>query len=148
MQSIVTVNQHLGSYNIAPKFIHSPMRENKPNISLAFVKENPSPVLLSRSQDALKDNCAEVEDCLSCISDPLWKDVCASLHHIMGSAPVLKIWKSKLGEFCAQDKVFDLTCESEEVAEFVQKYDFVILASLQRYFPALKQLRVQTAEDV
>jgi len=63
---------------------------------------------------------------------------------IMGPPSVLKIWNSALGSLSFQDKMIDLYCQTEDVAQFIQCYDFIILGSLQHYFPALKELRVHS----
>lgn len=82
-----------------------------------------------------------VDNHLSAITDPLWKRICQDILEMMGSASVSKIWKSKLGAISSQDKTLIISCDDEETAAFVQQYDFVILGSLQKYFPALKHLK-------
>jgi hypothetical protein len=64
------------------------------------------------------------------------------LLNMMGPSSVLKIWQSKLGDF-SQKKYIDIDCETKETAAFVEQYDFVILGSLERYFPELTQLRIR-----
>jgi len=86
----------------------------------------------------------EVNNYLLTIKDPLWKRVCQDVKDLMGTASVLKIWKSYLGPFSSQDKYLNIICENEEIAAFIQQYDFVILGSLRKYFPTLKQLKAQT----
>jgi hypothetical protein len=85
-----------------------------------------------------------VNHCISIIKDPLWRHICQDVMGMMGPASALKIWKSKLGQLSAQDKILTIICENEETSAFVQQYDFVILGSLQKYFPALKQLNAET----
>ena len=118
------INFSLGSYQSHLKLL-SPTKDLHQN-------------LISLRQDEY----AQVNECLSLISDPLWQNVCEDLLKIMGPASVLKIWKSQLGEFLLGEKTLDFTCETAEAAAFVQQYDFVILGSLQRYFPSLKSLKI------
>lgn len=92
----------------------------------------------------LKENIDNIEECISCIKDPLWKKICTDLICVMGPASVLKIWKSQLGEICPQGKGIDIMCETEEIAKFVGQYDFVILGSLHQYLPFLSHLRVKS----
>lgn len=73
--------------------------------------------------------------------DPLWKQVCAEVVSIMGPV-ALQIRQAQLGGLSSRDKTVDLYCQSEDIAQFIQRYDFLILGSLQHYFPALKELRV------
>jgi hypothetical protein len=77
------------------------------------------------------------------IEDPLWKSVCTEMTDLMGSSPVQKMWDSKLGTFCSEGKSIDLCCPTDEAAQFVDQYSFLILGSLQRYFPAIKTLKTK-----
>ena len=95
----------------------------------------------AQNHEPLQDDHAKAAHCISQIADPLWKNICMDLLNMMGPASVLKIWKSKLGD--SEDKTLDLNCETEDIAAFIQQYDFVILGSLRRHFPALKQLKVK-----
>lgn len=81
-----------------------------------------------------------VKNHLSTIEDPLWKHICQDVLEMMGPVSTLIIWESKLGQFSPEDKILPITCENEETAFFIQQYDFVILSSIQKYFPALKKL--------
>ncbi|KAB2835705.1 MAG: hypothetical protein F9K49_03240 [Caedimonadaceae bacterium] len=77
------------------------------------------------------------------IEDPLWRDICSDLMKTMGSPLVLKIWESQLEDFSAQSQQISLKCKTENTAQFVQQYAFVILGSLQRYFPSVKALEIK-----
>ena len=79
---------------------------------------------------------------VSLIKDPLWQHVCKEIVNMMGPHALLKMGNSRLGSFSPQDKTIDLYCRAQGEAHFVQQYDFVILGSLQRYFPTLKEIRV------
>lgn len=81
-----------------------------------------------------------VKNHLSTIEDPLWKHICQDVLEMMGPVSTLIIWKSKLGQFSHHDEILPIICENEETAFFIQQYDFVIIASIQKYFPALKKL--------
>ena len=78
----------------------------------------------------------------SLIKDPLWKRVCADAVNLMGPM-ALQISQVQLGAFSSKDQVADLYCETEEMSHFLQKYNFIILGSLQKYFPNLKELKVK-----
>ncbi len=122
-------------------------RTPKPRLTLPFSNENFSPIpshkTLQHQTISSEEAYAKAENCLSTIIDPLWKHVCRDVIHTMGAASFLKIWDSTLGEFCTQDQSMEIHCQTEETAQFIQQYDFVILGSLQLYFPALKQLRIK-----
>lgn len=79
---------------------------------------------------------------ISLIEDPLWKCVCGELMKMMGPLSVLKIWDSQLGSFSAHALDIDIRCKTEDVAQFVQQYAFVILEGLRKYFPAIKNLKI------
>ena len=85
----------------------------------------------------------KAQQCLACIDDPLWKEVCAEVLRMMPPLFLLKLWESQLGHLYSQKQVVDLYCPTKDVAQFTKAYDFVILGSLQKYFPALKQIRVK-----
>ena len=114
--------------------------KSKPQGSLAFSKKNPSFLHLP-DEDWIK-----AEHCLSTIEDPLWKIVCRDFLNMMGSASVLKIWDSTLGEVYFRSKNIELFCKTEEAAQFIQLYNFVILGSLQVYIPSLNQLQIKTVQ--
>ena len=78
----------------------------------------------------------------SLIADPLWEHVCAESVSLMGPI-ALQISKAHLGEFSVFDRAVDLYCDTEEVSCFLKKYHFIVLGSLQRYFPALRKINVQ-----
>ena len=84
---------------------------------------------------------ASATACLSSIKDPLWKHVCRDIINMMGAESFFKIWNSTLGEVHPQDQSMEIHCQTEETAQFIEQYAFVILGSLQPYFPVLKQLR-------
>jgi hypothetical protein len=100
--------------------------------------------LLKNSEILFDDSLAHAKRCISLIEDPLWKHICNEVMHIMGPLSVLKIWNSKLGALSSQDKIIDLYCQTEESAQFVQQYAFIILGSLKYYFPVLKKLRIRS----
>ncbi len=148
MQNIASLEQKPDNPKDLPKFIKIPTENySKIDVKIVFSKKNASPVFFKEEapnhDTILQDDPERATSCISQIIDPLWKNICADLLHIMGPASVLKIWKSKLGEFSSQDKHIDISCETEGTAAFAQQYDFVILGSLQRYFPGLKQLKVK-----
>ncbi len=148
MQSTVFLEGQLEGQTVLTKFKKILTEEDQSNTKFAFSKKNaPSTSLkkeLGNPASLLADNYIKVKDRISNIVDPLWKDICMDLLQMMGPVSVLKIWESKLGEFSSQNKTLDLICDTAETATFVKQYDFVILGSLQRYFPALTQLSVKT----
>ncbi|MBY0293483.1 MAG: hypothetical protein K2W92_09400 [Alphaproteobacteria bacterium] len=80
---------------------------------------------------------------ISLIEDPLWKRVCGKVAIIMGPFSILKLWGSQLGTFSTKNQAMDIKCKTKDEAQFVQQYAFVILGSLQRYFPTVKNLKVK-----
>lgn len=101
-----------------------------------------------RQKLSLDEDLTKSKICLSTIKDPLWKYVCCDVISMMGAASFLKIWDSTLGEVCSQDQSMEIHCQTEETAQFIQQYAFVILGSLKPYFPALKQLRIKTVSNL
>jgi hypothetical protein len=92
---------------------------------------------------SLKDSHSQAKSCLSRIQDPLWKSVCTEMLDIMGPFSVYKIWNGKLGSYSDTGKTMEFCCPTDEVAQFMNQYSFLILGSLQRYFPTLKHLKVK-----
>lgn len=84
----------------------------------------------------------QAEKQTSLIEDPLWKQVCTDLVKMLGSFPTARIEDCKLEDLSGQDKVANICCSSEDTAQFLEEYVFVILESLRQYFPALKELRI------
>ena len=95
-------------------------------------------------QPSLNEDHLKAKTYLSTIEDSLWKYVCQYVINMMGPASFLKIWDSTLGEICFQDQSMEIHCQTEETAQFIQQYDFVILGSLHPYFPSLKKLSIKT----
>jgi len=98
--------------------------------------------LQNQKINSINDRCHD-HNGFSLIEDPLWKSVCTEMTDLMGSPPVEKVWDSKLGAFCSESKSINLCCPTDEVAQFVNQYSFLILGSLQRYFPAIKTLKTR-----
>lgn len=149
MQRSTSLRQQANHLNNPEPFIEISDKKHNPNLQIVFSKKKTTPEFSSilseektQNHNSLEsDDHTRAKNCISCIADPLWKNVCMDLLNAMGPASVLKIWKSKLGELSPQEKTFDVTCETEETLKFIQQYDFVILGSLRQYFPALKKLR-------
>lgn len=143
------LDSHLPSLNFITK---SSYRNSNTNVTLSFLNQDRShscpQEIIQTTNASSKYLHSKATRCIVCIEDPLWKKVCSDVLNMMGPLSVLKIWKSKLGETPSQNKEFDIVCETEEIANFVQQYDFVIITSLQRYFPALKQLRVYAISGI
>ena len=98
--------------------------------------------LLNSDQISFEEAYSQAKRHLSLIEDPLWKAVCTEMVNMMGPLAVLRMWNSSLGSFSYQHRVMDLYCQTEEIAEFIHQYSFVILGSLQRYFPMIKDLKI------
>lgn len=148
MQYRATLEKQLDLQEETKSFKKKPHEDHKPTLNLVFSKENSSSLFLreesTEPNPLLWDDYTNATHCISLINDPLWKNICVDLLNMMGPASVLKVWKSTLEEFSPQEKSLEIICETEETMAFVQQYDFIILGSLQRYFPALKQLRIKT----
>jgi hypothetical protein len=96
----------------------------------------------------IEDTYAQIQHNISFIEDPLWKHICKEVIHIMGPISVLKIWDIQLGDLSPHDQEAELYCPTIESAQFVQQYDFVILGSLQKFFPVVRALKVKIGEKV
>ena len=92
--------------------------------------------------NSIKDRCHD-HNYLSLIKDPLWKSICIEMIDTMGPSSVQKIWNSTLGSYCSEADAMDLCCPTDETAQFINQYSFLILGSLQRYFPAIKTLKTK-----
>jgi hypothetical protein len=117
-----------------------------PPLKDKFFKKQVFSSPIKKLELSLEDSHSQVKSCLSCIQDPLWKSVCTEMLDIMGPSSVYKIWNSKLGAYCAGDKIMEFYCPTLEAGQFINQYSFLILGSLQRYFPTLKHLRVKVKQ--
>lgn len=95
------------------------------------------------NQVSFEDLESQAKHCLSLIKDPLWKSVCAEMADLMGFSYIQRMWDSKLGTFCFKDKSINLCCPTEETAQFINQYSFLVLGSLQRYFPTVRTLKTK-----
>ena len=119
--------------------------QSKPKLS--FSKHDPhyefEQELPHSDQISFEEAYSQAKHHVSLIEDPLWKSVCAEMVDMMGPLAVLRMWNSSLGSFSYQHKTMDLYCQTEEIVQFICQYSFVVLGSLQRYFPMMKDLKVK-----
>ena len=132
--------------------VKRPQKEFKPHVIPLSSNDSPSNQLVKRkiqaTLDTVDDSLSPVEYDLSLIDDPLWRKICYHIEGMMGSLSVSKIWKCKLGSFPFEENNIEVYCQTEETAQFLQEYAFVILGELKQYFPTLKELKVSQAHLV
>ena len=146
MQNAAFTDQISYHYKVFPKFVRNGTKIQQISETCLATETNIFSAPAQQEElvhDSILADHEKAKNCIERITDPLWQAICIDLLNVMGPDSVLKLWKSTLGEYSAQDKGLDITCEGETTASFVRQYDFVILGSLQRYFSALKQLRVK-----
>lgn len=116
----------------------------KHNVNTKFLRKNHShsSLLNQHKQTSFEEAQSQANNYIALIKDPLWKHICTGVLNMMGPHAFLKMRNSQLGDFSSTDKMINIYCQSKEMAEFTQEYDFVILGSLQQYFPTCKKLRV------
>ncbi len=114
--------------------------KHKPQVTPLFSSSSPSKS--QNSLDTVDENHSQVKYYLSLVDDPLWKKVCRHIENMMGPLSVVKIWECKLGSFSSEEHNIEIKCKTEEAAQFLKKYAFVILGGLKPYFPALKELKI------
>ncbi len=126
--------------------VKRPQKEFKPYVVPLSSNDSPSKKFVKRrsqaNPDTAGDTLSQVEYDLSLIDDPLWRKLCCHIEDMMGSLSVSKIWECKLGSFSFEEKDIEIYCQTEETAQFLQEYAFVVLGGLKQYFPALKELKV------
>lgn len=124
-----------------------PINASHSHMSPLFLKRNLAHSLTKKGEKKDlhldSDLHSKAKHLLSYIEDPLWKKICCEVGKMMGAFAVQKIWDSKLGSFCSEEKAIDLCCPTEETAQFINQYSFLILGSLQHYFPAIKSLKTK-----
>jgi hypothetical protein len=76
------------------------------------------------------------------IEDPLWRHVCMEVQKLMPPLFVLNLSECQLGPLLSHNKQVDLYCPQGTVNS-IKQYDFIILACLQKFFPALRQIRAR-----
>ncbi len=120
--------------------VKHPKKELKSHvISLSL---NNSPSKSQNSFDTVDENHSQIKYYLSLIDDPLWKKVCRHVEDMMGPLSVVKIWECKLGFFSSEENNIEIDCKTEEAAQFLTRYAFVILGGLKQYFPQIKKINV------
>lgn len=108
-----------------------PYEVPNPLLPLSYCKTSRFPQGKFLSQKTL----VNIEKRLSPISDPLWKRVCSEVVLIMGPV-AMQIFQVEFG--LPQEKSMDLYCHTKELAHLIRIYNFIIVVSLQRYFPYFK----------
>ena len=121
--------------------------KQKSNLTLSSTKQHSAYLFSHKSSQKEKISVDDIQPLanhyISLIEDPLWKRVCSEVARIMGPFSILKLWGSQLGTFSAQSQAIDIQCKTKDEAQFVQQYAFIILGSLQCYFPTVKNLKVK-----
>jgi hypothetical protein len=107
-----------------------------------FPHSYPCDLSSKKRGSSLDEQYTKMNALLSCIEDPLWKHLCAEIINLMGPF-AFQITQTQLGDYSSQDKTLDLFCHTEELAHFLRQYNFVIIGSLRRYFPYLKEVKVK-----
>lgn len=87
----------------------------------------------------------QYEQTINYTEDPLWNHVYSEALKVIGPC-ARKIQESKLGPLSPKDETILFHCNTEEAAQLIQQYSFIFLESLKRYFPSLKELRVEINE--
>ena len=129
-------NSRLETVKRHSKDLITPLILNK-NLSYQFAQRK-----AQNSLDAVDEDHSQVKYYLGLIDDPLWKKVCRHVENMMGPLCAIKIWECKLGSFSSEENDIEVDCKTQEAAQFLKKYAFVILGGLKQYFPALKKLKV------
>ncbi len=80
---------------------------------------------------------------ISQIQDPLWKRVCIDILNILGPVAFKDFWKINFLSVSLHGKKAHLACPSQSVAESIQKYHFVIVEALKKYYPSLFSIETQ-----
>ena len=78
----------------------------------------------------------------SFLEDPLWKHITTEVIKITNPF-ALPIQETRLGPLSTQDKTVELYCPTEKVAYLLQPYDFIVLSTLQQYFPTLRKIIIR-----
>ena len=127
--------------NSSLETVKRPKKEFKPQVISLYLNKSPSTQILQKK--VVDDSHSQIKYYLSLIDDPLWKKVCCHVEDMMGPLSVVKIWDCKLGSFSSEEHNIEIECKTEEAAQFVQKYAFVILGGLKQYFSTLKTLQIK-----
>lgn len=149
----VSIYTILNSF-INPKFFKEktsqpPIKRLKLKLNTPFSK-NDSFFEISRNsiqlnQISFKNSQSQAKHRLSLIEDPLWKLVCTEMADLMGPSSTQQMWDSKLGSYRFENNSIDLYCPTEETAHFISQYSFLVIGSLQRYFPTIKTLKTKVS---
>ena len=94
-----------------------------------------------------KNDERQAQQNLSLIDDPLWKDIYSHILDSMGAESALTIWNCSLGEVSSTNQQVDIHCHTEEAAEFLHQYSFVIVGCLRKYFPSVAGIDIHLDED-
>lgn len=98
---------------------------------------------LSHSEHVLYQYKIEAQKGISQIKDPLWKRVCIDILNILGPIAFKDFWKISFLNVSLQGRRAHLTCPSRRVAEAIEKYHFVIIEALKKYYPSLFYIETQ-----
>ncbi len=89
------------------------------------------------SEFALQHYKLQAHKGISQIKDPLWKRVCEDLLKMLGPVAFKDFWKISLIDISREGRKAHFACPSEILAESIQKYHFVIIEALKKYYPSL-----------
>lgn len=85
----------------------------------------------------------EAETGITHIKDPLWRRVCIDLLKILGPNAFKDLWKIKLMQVSSEGRKACLACPTEALAETIEKYHFVIIDALKKFYPFLFSIETE-----
>lgn len=138
---------------------NNPLRESKTSLdwhsSIRFKKcsnerfkherfiLNKSPL----SEVALHNFKTEAETGISQIQDPLWRRVCSDVLRTLGPVAFKNLWKTNLVSVSPRERRACITCPSQDIAEAVENYHFVIMGALKKFYPFLFSIETKIGEN-
>lgn len=102
---------------------------------------------ITLSEQTLDKYRIEAEEGISRIQDPLWHRVCVDILQVLGPIAFKDLWKSKLITVSPKGRRVYLACPNQAMVETIEKYHFVIIAALKKFYPFLSSIEMEINED-
>lgn len=95
----------------------------------------------------LPDDAREAEEGISQVQDPLWQKVCIDILRTLGPLAFKNLWKANLIYVSHETKKAYFICPTRDIAASLQRYHFVIIGVLKKFYPFLMSLNIEVKEE-
>lgn len=100
-------------------------------------------VLTHETEQKVYEYKVEADKGISQIQDPLWQRVCIDILKVLGPIAFKDLWKTNFLSISPEGRRAHLTCPTHDIAETIEKYHFVVIEALKKFYPSLFSIETE-----